>query len=176
MTPYDAACEFSQGFIEREFLGLARNDNTRAPAADDNDDEGGWRTFWGVEAGAGVEHVRVSHRVDAVMPRMLRFYFRDNFCNDGWVPTAGVIKSVRPHGPDKRHWKGPLVAVALSVAGGERHTAEDLMLEGITGGGRHDSDDFTLADFRAVFDYSLGFPREPSELSVTVIKNPIHVV
>lgn len=149
-SPFDAEHEFSSGAIKRDFLGFPAS--TKAPMPDDD----GWASFWGGD-GAGSEIVRINQRLKNVMPRMLRFYFRDNFFNGGSVPTASIIKSVRPHGPEKLHWMGPVVVVALTVEGGERRTVEDLMFEGLTGGGRLESDDFTLADFRTVIDYSLGY-------------------
>lgn len=54
-------------------------------------------------------------RLDKVAPRLLRFFFRDNFYNDGSLPTASLAAVVRPHGPESRDWRGNLVVVAYSL-------------------------------------------------------------
>lgn len=101
------------------------------------------------------EPVRMNLRLDKVAPRLLRF-FRDNFYNDGSLPTASLAAVMRPHGPESRDWGENLVVVAYSLTPSS-HTPEDLQWHGLTGGGVLEISDVDLGDLRGVIDYSFGY-------------------
>ncbi|KAH9894545.1 hypothetical protein F4778DRAFT_783978 [Xylariomycetidae sp. FL2044] len=61
-----------------------------------------------------------------------------------------------PHGPDKRDWRGPLLLLGISVHP-SNHTARDIVMEGLSGGGSLNYDDVNLADLRLAIDYSVGY-------------------
>lgn len=104
----------------------------------------------------GRESVRMNLRLGKVAPRLVRYFFRDNFCNDGTLPTASLATVVRPHGPESRDWRGNLVVVAYSLTPSS-HTPEDLQWHGLTGGGVLKISDVDLGDLRMVVDHSLKY-------------------
>lgn len=110
-----------------------------------------------------IEHVRWNLHLQKVTPRLLLFYFRDNFYNDGSVPTASLARTVRPHGSDNRDWRGPLLVVAIAVAP-SIHSFQDLERQGVTGGGKIELADVTLGDLCGVIDYSLGYKKGRNNL------------
>ncbi|KAI1764519.1 hypothetical protein GGR53DRAFT_307387 [Hypoxylon sp. FL1150] len=97
----------------------------------------------------GLTKVKWNLRLMKESSRIIEFHYRDNFYNDGSRPTASLMTAVKPHGPEKRDWRGPLLVIAMSI----KKSA--------------DEDDFptlqymdtTLEDFRSAIDYSLCYER-----------------
>lgn len=97
---------------------------------------------------------------------MVRFYFRDNFYNDGSLPTASLSAVVKLHGSENRDWRDPLVVVASAVTPAS-HTFADLAWNGDSGG-EVEVAGMTLGDLRAVIDYSLGYRKGRTRLGIPV--------
>ncbi|KAI1774545.1 hypothetical protein F4818DRAFT_418218 [Hypoxylon cercidicola] len=97
-----------------------------------------------------------NNRLKKETSHMIEFHYRDNFYNDGSRSTASLNAVVKPHGPEKRDWRGPLVVLAILIERAEESEGADEADEASL-----NYRDMTLADFRSVIDYSLGYERYP---------------
>ncbi|KAI4868639.1 hypothetical protein F4820DRAFT_409074 [Hypoxylon rubiginosum] len=116
----------------------------------------------------GLTKISWNHRLKQHSSRMIEFHYRDNFCNDGSHTTASINATVEPHGPEKRHWKGPVLVLAIS-----REEPPDDDDDGdLLGGPILQYTDATLADFRSVIDHSLCYERQqmPSDMQALLSK------
>ncbi|KAI1381998.1 hypothetical protein F4677DRAFT_400513 [Hypoxylon crocopeplum] len=101
----------------------------------------------------GLEKVNRDNSRNRTFPRILEYHFRDNFYNDGSPRTASFQASVRPHGEDKRDWRGSLVVLTI-ITEGTGELFEGLSLR---------YTDVTLGDFRNMIDHALGYVRRTAE-------------
>ncbi|KAF3060909.1 hypothetical protein GL218_03313 [Daldinia childiae] len=98
----------------------------------------------GTPGNVDIQRVYWNYRLMKPALQHIEFHFRDLFLRDGSRPTKSLYETVAKHGQARCDWRGPLLVFGVSRS--------DLYT------------DATLADFRAVIDYSLGYGQSHSGL------------
>ncbi|ORY67767.1 uncharacterized protein BCR38DRAFT_428100 [Pseudomassariella vexata] len=126
---------------------------------DDYPDDPGMPDILSIQAYVGAPHyasekVRLNPRLGRFSPRMVEFFGANPMPKK--MGNRSLRAACKAYGSVRRGWEGPLVVLGISAAPCDV-TADEILGNGLAGGGIINYDDINLFDLRTIVDWSVWY-------------------